>query len=289
MKIGWIGLGHMGNPMARNLLDANFDVYVYNRTISKTKEVAEAGATVCASPREVTEQADVVITMLSNAAAVEAVLQANHGILAGLSEGKIVIDMSTVSPDDSARFAQWVENRGGHFIDAPVSGSVAPAKEGNLVVLLGGKQTDVDYCRPIFDVLGKTAIHFGENGKGSAAKLSINLLLGLTIQGASESLILAEKLGLKKENVIEMISASACNTPIFQMKKNSFQKETFSAAFMLELMSKDLGLVRSEIEKAGMKLPLAEAAEETYRQAKADGIGQEDVAAVYAELKQRNF
>ncbi|WP_151697611.1 NAD(P)-dependent oxidoreductase [Weizmannia acidilactici] len=289
MKIGWIGLGHMGSPMAKRILNAKFELFVYNRTQSKTEELASSGATVCTSPQEIAEKADVIVTMLTDNAAVEEVLRAENGILSGLSEGKTVIDMSTVSPDDSVRFAEWVKAKGGHFMDAPVSGSVQPAKEGNLVILVGGEKEQVDVCRPIFDVLGKTVIHFGENGKGSAAKLSINLLLGLIIQGASEALLLGEKLGLKKENIIEMISASACNTPIFQMKKNAFLNETFPAAFMLELMSKDLGLAKAEIEKNAMSLPLAGAVEETYRNAKANGAGKEDVAAVYRELKHLNF
>ena len=289
MKIGWIGLGHMGSPMACRLLDAHFDLFVYNRTIKKTEKLAEAGAAVCKTPKDIAENTDVIVTMLTNAAAVENVLQGEDGVLAGLTKGKTVVDMSTVSPSDSIRFAKWVEEKRGHFIDAPVSGSVQPAKEGNLVILAGGRKEEIDAVRPMFEVLGKTIIHFGENGKGSAAKLSINLLLGLTIEGASEAILFGEKLGLEKKDLIEMISASACNTPIFQMKKKAFLQEDFPAAFMLELMAKDLGLAKEEIKKAGMSLPLADAAEKTYSRAKADGTGKADVAAVYQALKQLNF
>lgn len=164
-----------------------------------------------------------------------------------------------------------------------------PSSPANTSSTADGDASDIETCKPIFDVLGKQTIHFGENGKGSAAKLSINLLLGITIQGASETFVLAEKLGLQKADVAEMISNAAVNTPIFQMKKSSFLNEDFPAAFMLELMSKDLGLVKSEMESAQIDLPLATAANKTYASAKESGKGKSDVAAVYLEIKERNF
>ncbi|MBE6185485.1 NAD(P)-dependent oxidoreductase [Heyndrickxia ginsengihumi] len=289
MKIGWIGLGLMGNPMATNLINAGYSLYVYNRTSSKAESLVQKGAVLCQSPKEVAQHSDIVITMLSNVSAVEEVFAGEEGILKGISNDSIVIDMSTVSPKDSVHFAQLVNRQQAHFIDAPVSGSVQPAKEGTLLILAGGDASDIETCKPIFDVLGKQTIHFGENGKGSAAKLSINLLLGITIQGASETFVLAEKLGLQKADVAEMISNAAVNTPIFQMKKSSFLNEDFPAAFMLELMSKDLGLVKSEMESAQIDLPLATAANKTYASAKESGKGKSDVAAVYLEIKERNF
>ncbi|OIK14774.1 NAD(P)-dependent oxidoreductase [Bacillus sp. MUM 13] len=285
-KIGWIGLGSMGMPMAKNLLKAGFELFAYNRTAEKAEALSKEGAKALSSAKETAEQSDIIITMLANASAVQEVLEGEKGMLAGLNSNKIVIDMSTVSPEDSIVFSEKVRKAGAHFIDAPVSGSVKPAEDGTLLILAGGDKQDVEQVQYIFDVLGKRTIFFGENGKGSAAKLSINLLLGVAVQGISEAMLLAESAGLSKNDVIEMISESAVNTPIFQMKKESFLKEDFPAAFMLELMSKDLGLITDEAEKNHIGLPLAKAADKVYASAKENGKGKMDLAAVFLELKQ---
>lgn len=284
--IGWIGLGNMGRPMVSNLLKAGFEVHVYNRDQNKAKDVLEKGAKFAQSPKEIAETCDVIVTMVSDASAVEAVFTGDSGLLKGLSAGKTVIDMSTIGPDDSRRFAAWVNEKEAQFLDAPVSGSVKPAAEGTLVILIGGDVTTYQECLPIFDVLGKTSIHFGGQGTGSNAKLVINLLLGLTMQGVSEALILAEKLGLDREQVLQMITDSACNTPILQMKKQNFLTEEFPAAFALKLMTKDFGLALDAARKVAAPLPTTAAAHSIFTTAKATGKGDLDISAIFLQLKE---
>lgn len=282
--IGWIGLGSMGRPMVSNLLQAGYAVNVYNRSRDKAKELVDRGAVLAASPREIAERSDIIVTMVSDAAAVEAVLTGEDGILAGLSGGKIVVDMSTIGPKDSRRFAAMIREQGADLLDAPVSGSVKPAAEGSLLILVGGQAAAYETCRPMLDVLGKQTIHFGESGMGSHAKIVINLLLGLSIQAVSEALLLAEKSGLQREQVIEMISQSAVNTPIFQLKKENFAAQEFPAAFALKLMAKDFGLAMDAAREADAPLPATAAAYTTYTAAKATGKGDLDIAAVFLQL-----
>ncbi|MBP2652034.1 MAG: 3-hydroxyisobutyrate dehydrogenase [Firmicutes bacterium] len=285
LKIGWIGLGNMGTPMANNLLKAGFSLYVFNRTNNKTKELVQKGAISCPTPRDVAANADIVFTMLTDAAAVRQVLTQPDGVLAGLRSGKIVVDMSTVGPDDSRSFAGLVAKASGRFVDAPVSGSIKPATDGTLIILAGGQAEDIARCQPCFDALGKDTINFGGNGSGSSAKLVINLLLGITVQGISEVLLLAERSGLEREKVLGMIAQSQVGTPLVQAKKGMFLEENFPAAFMLKLMSKDLGLAAAEAEQKSIRLPLATAANTTFRAAKDAGKGDMDLAAVLLQLK----
>ncbi|WP_455675597.1 NAD(P)-dependent oxidoreductase [Pradoshia sp.] len=286
--IGWIGTGQMGELMAMNLLQAGNRLHVYNRTIEKTNSLVEAGAIRASSAKEIVERCDVSFIMLSDTNAVKDVLTQEDGILAGTAPGKIIVDMSTISPEDSRAFAQLVSETGGIYLDAPVSGSVGPAKAGQLVILVGGEASAKEVCQPYFDVLGKETIHFGENGKGSAAKLSINLLLAIVGQGVGETVLLAEKAGLERGKVLEMISQSAMNTPLFAGKREMYETEEFPAAFMLKLMAKDLGLIKEQADRLEVDLPLAEAAKNTYMAARECGEGDSDMAAVYLELKRKN-
>lgn len=286
--IGWIGTGQMGELMAMNLLQAGYKIHVYNRTPEKTAALLENGAVREVSAKELVEQCDVSFVMLSDVNAVKDVLTKEDGILAGMAPGKIIVDMSTISPEDSKMFAQLVAEKGGIYLDAPVSGSLGPAKAGKLVILVGGDEEAKDFCQPYFDVLGKKTIHFGENGKGSEAKLSINLLLAIVGQGIGETVLLADKAGLERAKVLEMIAESAMNTPLFASKREMYETEEFPAAFMLKLMAKDLGLIKEQAERLEVDLPLAKAAKDTYMEARDHGKGDSDMAAVYLELKRKN-
>ncbi|CAM3026621.1 NAD(P)-dependent oxidoreductase [Paenibacillus sediminis] len=286
LKIGWIGLGAMGKPMAANLLRAGYQVYVYNRTKDKAEELLQAGACLASSPKEVSEHSDIIITMVSDSAAVESVLTRSDGILSAQLQGKIIVDMSTTGPNDSKKFSQLVNDHGGLFLDAPVSGSVKPAQDGTLIVLVGGDAEVYEKCRPIFDVLGKTSIHFGDNGSGSSAKLVINSLLGITMHGISESLMLASQLGLNTEQVLFMMSESALNSPLLQAKKQMLLQEEFPAAFALKLMTKDLKLTVDAATQANTPLPTVATVLNTFLAAKANNKGDLDMASVYLQLKE---
>lgn len=287
-RLGWIGLGHMGIPMAGNLVKQGNTVTVYNRTVAKTEELVQAGASRSNSPKEVVAQSDITFIMLTDAAAVKAVLTQPDGVLEAVTAGKIIVDMSTISPKDSIKFSQLVAAKGGVYLDAPVSGSVGAAQSSQLVVLVGGAETAKATCQPYFDILGKATIYFGENGKGSAAKLAINLLLAIIGEGFAETVLFAEKLGVAKEQILELISQSAFSNAFFQLKKDMYAREEFPSQFMLELMAKDLGLIKEAVEENAMTLPLASAAERGYKEAKQNGKAKLDVAAIYLELKERN-
>ncbi|GGN91141.1 NAD(P)-dependent oxidoreductase [Saccharibacillus kuerlensis] len=287
-KLAWIGTGYMGLPMSRNLLKAGYSVNVYNRTAEKARPLEQEGAVLTDSPQAAAVDAEVVFIMLTKGSAVEEVLEGEKGLLAGLSAGKIVVNMSTIAPEEARQYANRVEERGAVYVDAPVSGSVAPAENGQLVILAGGTKDAVALCEPFFDILGKKTIHFGGVGAGSSAKLSINLLLGVMAQGISESLLIGERAGLDRAQLIEMIGESAVNTPMLAGKKDMWMNEQFPAAFMVSLLSKDLGLLTAEAKREGIHLPLAEAADRTYADAVRSGKGELDMAGIWLELKERN-
>lgn len=288
MKLGWIGLGAMGSPMAINLIKAGFEVNVYNRTFLKTQNLKEEGANTFESIKDLVKNSDIIFLMLSNGDAVEDVLTSKDGVLDFLSENKIIVDMSTISPLDSKQFYSLVKEKNCSYIDAPVSGSIGAAITKQLIILVGGEDKAKEICKPYFEALGRATIDFGESSNGTTAKLSINMLLGVFTQAMSESITFAQKLGLDKEKVFDMISLSGMNTPLFQAKRESFSKNVFPSAFALELMSKDLGLLKQMINDSNLTLPLSEIANETYIKAKEQGFGKEDMSAVIKTVKQNN-
>lgn len=283
MIIGWIGLGNMGVPMASNLIRAGFEVYVYNRTKSKAEPLLEMGAHFVDQPEQLYRTCDIVITMVSDDQAVKEIYTGANSFLQTATPGKIAIDMSTVSPDTSKALAQACAKRGVSFLDAPVSGSVQPAKEGNLIIMVGGEEQTYLKAKPIFEVLGKMSLFLGENGSGSNAKLAINLLLAITVEGLAETVLFAEQRGIRKEDMLSIITESAVGTPIARMKQPSIMSEEFPAAFALKHMAKDLRLA----QEAGASLPIAETVTGTYQTALKEGLGDLDVMAIFKFLSGR--
>ncbi|WP_025692264.1 NAD(P)-dependent oxidoreductase [Paenibacillus zanthoxyli] len=285
-NIAWIGTGHMGLPMARNLLKAGHSLHVYNRTAEKAEPLRGEGAVICQTAAEAAAEADLIFLMLTKGETVREVLSGEEGVLAKLRPKALVVNMSTIGPEEAKEFARITGEAGGIYVDAPVSGSVGPAVQAQLVILAGGDSEAVEACRPYFDKLGKATIHFGDVGAGSSAKLAINLLLGVVAQGVGETLLFAEMAGLDRELVLRMISESAVSTKLFEGKKEMYVKEEYPSAFMISLVAKDLGLVADEAHSYGIRLPLAEAAKETYAAADQSGKGALDMAAVWLQLKE---
>ncbi|RNB52560.1 NAD(P)-dependent oxidoreductase [Brevibacillus gelatini] len=281
MIVGWIGLGNMGVPMAGNLLAAGYDVRVWNRTPDKAAPLVALGAKQVTSLPQLAEECDVLFTMVSDDDAGKAVYTGADGVLSGRVSGKLAIDMSTVSPETSRFLAEQGKKAGLRFLDAPVSGSVGPAKEAQLVIMVGGEKADYDEAKPLLDKLGKTAIYLGANGAGTSAKLAINLLLGITVQGVSETLLFARSLGIETEQMLEIISQSAVGTPLIRGKAASILADDYPAAFALKHMAKDLRLAR----EAGVSTPLAESVQATYRQALEEGLGELDLMAILRYLR----
>ncbi|MGF9905580.1 NAD(P)-dependent oxidoreductase [Brevibacillus porteri] len=280
MIIGWIGLGNMGIPMASNLLAAGYDVRVWNRTPGKAAPLVALGAKETANLSELVAQSDVLFTMVSDDDAVKAIYTGSDGLLSLPVQGKLAVDMSTISPDTSRFLAEQSKQAGLRFLDAPVSGSVGPAKEGKLVIMVGGEQADYEVAKPMLDKLGKAAFYLGPNGAGTSAKLAINLLLGITVQGVSETLLFARSLGIGTEQMLDIISESAVGTPLIRGKAASILADDYPAAFALKHMAKDLRLAH----EAGVSTPLAESVNATYRHALESGLGELDLMAILRHL-----
>ncbi|AWX54578.1 MULTISPECIES: NAD(P)-dependent oxidoreductase [Brevibacillus] len=281
MIIGWIGLGNMGIPMASNLLAAGYDVRVWNRTPGKAAPLVALGAKETATLSDLVAQSDVLFTMVSDDDAVKAIYTGSGGLLSLPVQGKLAVDMSTISPDTSRFLAEHAKQAGLRFLDAPVSGSVGPAKEGKLVIMVGGEEADFEVAKPMLDKLGKAAFYLGPNGAGTSAKLAINLLLGITVQGVSETLLFARSLGIGTEQMLDIISESAVGTPLIRGKAASILADDYPAAFALKHMAKDLRLAN----EAGVSTPLAESVNATYRHALEEGLGELDLMAILRHLE----
>ncbi|MED4752739.1 NAD(P)-dependent oxidoreductase [Brevibacillus choshinensis] len=281
MKIGWIGLGNMGIPMASNLLAAGYELSVWNRSPVKAEPLLALGAKSATTLAQLVDESDILFTMVSDDTAVKAVYDGPGGILAAAGKGKLAVDMSTISPDTSRFLAARCQEVGIRFLDAPVSGSVGPAKEGTLVIMVGGEKSDYEQAKPLLDNLGKVALHLGPNGAGTSAKLAINLLLGITVQGVSETLLFARSLGISTDQMLNIISESAVGTPLVRGKAASILADDYPAAFALKHMAKDLRLA----SEAGVSTPLAESANASYRHALENGLGDLDLMAIIKDLE----
>lgn len=276
MKIGWIGLGHMGIPMATNLHKAGYELTVWNRNREKVKELLALGAKTVEHVRELWRDCDVVITMLSDDQAVKEIYTGANGIITPEGAGKIAIDMSTVSPQTSSFLAKHCAAEGISFLDAPVSGSVQPARDGALIIMVGGEARTYEQVKPLFEVLGKMSLHLGEHGSGSKAKLAINLLLGITVQGIAETVLYAQSMGIAPKEMLTIISESAVGTGTSRAKTPAILAHEFPAAFPLKHMAKDLRLAH----ETGARSPLAESVYASYQAALQEGFGDEDVMAI---------
>ena len=263
-RIGFIGLGTMGTPMATNLAKANFPLTVWNRTASKVEPLLQVGAKAAKSPAHVAAEAEVVITMVSQPMDVEAVVLGPEGVLEGLRPRSVLIDMSTVSPATSRKLAGAVTTKQAEFLDAPVVGSKGPATEGKLVILVGGLPSTLERCRPIFSPMGKTIIHAGGVGMGSTLKLATNLMLAHLAAGFSEGLLLVQRAGLDPKRYLEVLEASTFHSPWYQTKGLGMVKRDFAPHFALKHMHKDLRLMGELSADLHTVLPITKAVEQLF-------------------------
>ncbi|QJD94498.1 NAD(P)-dependent oxidoreductase [Mucilaginibacter robiniae] len=281
LKLGWAGLGNMGNPMVSNLLKVGFPVTVYNRTREKEKEVVEAGATSAASLQQMAIDNDMVLVMVSDDNAAKEIFTGDNGLLSGEVSGKLFINVSTVSPETSKILEQACQKQGAQFLEAPVSGSVKPAQDRMLIILVGGKEENYQKAKPVFDALGKLSMLVGPVGAGSAAKLAINYFLGVTLQGLAETVLFAQANGVKVEDMLTIVNEGACGSGITKTKSPAIQKEEFPAAFALKHLTKDLRLAKEQ----GIQTPLSTPIYDSFKQAQDKGLGDQDVMAIYSFLK----
>ncbi|NHA88425.1 NAD(P)-dependent oxidoreductase [Helicobacter pylori] len=281
MKIGWIGLGAMGTPMATRLHDAGLEVSVYNRTESKAAPLKEKGVAVYTSPIDLATKVDLVFTMLSDKAAIDAVLSPKFW---EQMSKKIVVNMSTIAPFESLALEKIAQKHQATYLEAPVSGSVGAAKAGALLILAAGDEEVVTQLKPVLVHLGSQTFYLGKIGQGTGAKLSINSLLAQMGVAYSEALLLAKRLGVDAESFLQIIGQSGMNSPLFQAKKGMWLQDNYPAAFSLKLMLKDIRLAKNEAGEA-MKLPFLFKVQELYSQAEKSGLGEMDMATVYHYLE----
>jgi len=279
-RIGFVGLGIMGGPMAKNLMEADYELVLYNRTKEKAEEIAGDGATVADSPREVAENSDIIITMLPDSPQVEVILAGEGGVLEGLGEGSLVVDMSTISPVVTKVLAEKVEERGASMLDAPVSGGDVGAQQGELSIMVGGSEEDFERARPLFDVMGKAATHVGPVGAGQVVKACNQIVVALTIEAVSEALVLGSKAGVKPEKVVEALSGGLAGSAVMEAKKEKFFDHDFDPGFRVELHHKDLGIALAAGREYGVTLPVTAIVDQMLQDLRMRGRGDRDHSAL---------
>lgn len=262
--VGLIGLGLMGKPMGQNLLKAGFQLVVWNRTKERAVDLIGEGAKWAANPRDVATQADVLITIVSDPAAVEHVLWGENGAMDGLRRGSVYIDSSTVSPELARRAARACSERGIDYLDAPVTGGTWGAEKGELVFMIGGKAEAFERAKPVLEAVGKRFFLLGPNGAGQTVKLAMNMILALEVEALAEGLALVKKAGVAGERLVEVMQSSMARAPVLDVKAPQILKNAYPPSFPLRLMHKDMRLALELAEKEGVPLPAGTAAYTTY-------------------------
>lgn len=283
----FLGLGRMGAPMATNLVRAGHDVVLHNRTRAKAEALAaQIGAAVADTPREAASRAPVVITMVADESALLAVYQGDDGVLAGLQDGGIAVDMGTTGPAGIGRLAPLVEDVGGVLVDAPVSGSTDAAAAAALTIMVGGPAAAVDAVRPLLSAMGDTIYHLGDTGGGAVTKLAVNNIIYALGNAVSESLVVAERAGLDRAQVYEVFENSAVAAPMIHYRHDAFlAPEDTPAAFAMTLAHKDLRLLTELARELGVPVEQAAANQSLIGRAIDAGLGDKDMADVAVYLR----
>jgi 3-hydroxyisobutyrate dehydrogenase len=278
-----LGTGRMGAPIARNLLHAGFPVSVWNREPETAAPLADDGAALAPTPAAAVDGADAVITMVTNGDAVAQTMTGSTGALETLQPGSVWIQMGTIGGEWTERFATLAASRGIEFVDAPVSGSDGPAREGALILLASGPNELRPRVQPIFDVLGRKTLWLGPAGNGSRLKLVLNNWLAAEVEGMAETIALTQALGLDPQLFLEAIDGEPLGSPYAVAKGRSMIAGEYAPGFAMRLAFKDVGLALDAAREAKLELPMTATVAQRFEQAVADGHGDEDVASVFAE------
>jgi len=279
-KVGFIGLGIMGKPMARNLMEAGYELTVHNRSPEKAEELGEEGANVAATPREVAEKSDVIITMLPDSPQVREVVAGEDGVLEGVKEGSLVVDMSTISPVVTEELAEAVKEKGASMLDAPVSGGDVGAIEGTLSIMVGGDEGDFERARPLFEAMGKTVTHVGPVGAGQVTKAANQIVVALTIEAVSEALVLGSRGGVAPEKILDVLGGGLAGNKVMEVKREKFLSHKFDPGFRSELHHKDLGIALAAGREYGVVLPVTAIVDQMLLSMRRKGWGGEDHSAL---------
>ncbi len=280
IKYGFLGIGIMGQAMAANLLQAGFEVTVWNRTLEKCTPLVDMGAQQRNTPAEVVADCDLTFAMVADPAASEAIFFGEGGVLEAIAPGKSYIDVSTVDPDTPTRIGRAVEEKGGRFLEAPVFGTRKPAEEGTLVFLCAGDESLYRDAAPALEAMGKKSFFFSQIGQGAQMKLIVNMIMGSMMTAFCEGLALGDKVGLQMAEILQVLSHSTIDNPMFRLKGASISENRFQTSFPLKHMQKDLRLAQQMADTAGQSLLAAAIANNAFLKARAQGFGDEDFAAV---------
>ncbi|WP_455281454.1 NAD(P)-dependent oxidoreductase [[Eubacterium] cellulosolvens] len=292
LVVGFIGLGNMGLPMAENIIRAGYPLIVWNRTIQRTKSLVNMGAQVATSPSELTRRASIIFTMLPGPHEVrEVVLGKKDGlspVIDSIEANKILVDMTTNLPDISRIIEKEIHRKGGEMLDAPVSGSVKPATDGTLTILVGGKKDVLDKITPLLLTMGKNILHIGPIGSACTMKLVLNMHLATVMASFAESLAFGFKSGLEPTKTLEVINNSIMKTYISEMKGLKVINHDWSTAFSLNLMSKDLELVEESANMVRAPIPITNIIKQIYDSCISNGKGEMDFSIVATKFEEIN-
>jgi 2-hydroxy-3-oxopropionate reductase len=284
MNVGFIGLGIMGRPMAGHLVKAGHVLHLHARKQVPTELTAQ-GAKTCGSAREVAERSEVVVIMVPDTPDVAAVLFDAGGVAEGLAPGKVVVDMSSISPLDTKAFARRINEKGCLYLDAPVSGGEVGAKAASLTIMVGGPQEAFDRVKPLFDVMGKNVTLVGGNGDGQTCKVANQIIVALNIEAVAEALLFASKMGADPVKVRQALLGGFASSRVLEVHGDRMLKRTFDPGFRIELHQKDLGLALSNARQMGVSLPNTATAQELFNACAAHGGKAWDHSALVRALE----
>jgi 2-hydroxy-3-oxopropionate reductase len=274
----------MGAPMAEHLVDGGHELYAYTRSGVPTN-LSDKGAIACASAQEVAEQSDFILVMVPDTPHVESVLFDENGVAAGLTEGKIVIDMSSISPIETKDFARRIGEFGCHYLDAPVSGGEVGAKAGSLTIMVGGEAATFERVKPLFELMGNNITHVGSNGDGQTCKVANQIIVALTIEAVSEALLFASKAGANPARVREALMGGFASSKILEVHGERIINRAFDPGFRIELHQKDLNLALANARAMGLSLPNTATAQELFNACSANGGAAWDHSAMVRALE----
>jgi 2-hydroxy-3-oxopropionate reductase len=283
-KVGFIGLGIMGKPMAANLAKGGHTLFVTSRS-GVPSELTAAGLTACASAKEVAQKADIIITMVPDTPDVEKVLFGANGVAEGLSAGKIVVDMSSISPIETKAFAKRINDLKCEYVDAPVSGGEVGAKNASLTIMVGASDATFEKVKPLFELMGKNITLVGPNGAGQTTKVANQIIVALNIEAVAEALLFASKAGADPAKVRQALMGGFASSRVLEVHGERMIKRTFDPGFRIELHQKDLSLALSNARAMGVSLPNTATAQELFNACRAHGGAKWDHSAMVRALE----
>ena len=283
-NIGFIGLGIMGKPMAANLIKGGHTLFLQTRS-GVPQELTAAGGKACASAKEVAQKSEIIITMVPDTPDVEKVLFGASGVAEGLSKGKIVVDMSSISPIETKAFARRINELGCEYVDAPVSGGEVGAKNAALTIMVGGSEATYNKVKPLFDLMGKNITLVGGNGDGQTCKVANQIIVALNIEAVGEALLFAAKAGADPAKVRQALMGGFAASRILEVHGERMIKRTFDPGFRIELHQKDLSLALSGARAMGLSLPNTATAQELFNACVANGGAKWDHSALVRALE----